>query len=100
MDEINAGYERLAELQVFPSDAILLAVVDLDSRALVFHFIDVLNKSVDKKKSVSAKSNLSHLMQMKKHLVGHCIRFGVSEAYWFKIDTEMLMAEGCYPTAL
>jgi hypothetical protein len=49
MDEINAGYERLAELQVFPSDAILLAVVDLDSRALVFHFIDVLNKSVDKK---------------------------------------------------
>jgi hypothetical protein len=37
---------------------------------------------------------------MKKHLVGHCIRFGVSEAYWFKIDTEMLMAEGCYPTAL
>lgn len=76
MDEINAGYERLAELQVFPSDAILFAVVDLDSRALVFHFIDVLNKSVlTKKKSVSAKSNLSHLMQMKKHLVGHCIRF-------------------------
>lgn len=30
MDEINAGYERLAELQVFPFDAIFIAVVDVD----------------------------------------------------------------------
>lgn len=44
MDEINAGYERLAELQVLVFNAILFAVVDLGSRALVFHFIDLLNK--------------------------------------------------------
>lgn len=62
MDEINAGYERLAELQVFPSDAILLSVVDLDSRALVFHFIGVLNKSVLTQKNQSQLSPTCHIL--------------------------------------